>query len=179
MKGNLGYLQVEYFSPGGTKMQDIINWVDRIEQKRGVKMHGVVVDYADKVAPDDNKSGMYTGMGQVYEDYRVWMEREDRWGITACQAVRKKGKDSGQLTGVNDGADSQNKVRIVDGAISINRDKESGTNKYVIVKNRNGVADQVIGPIPTQFDIARISPVTRDYEMLQGDAPPPQGTLFH
>lgn len=161
--GEAGSITVEYFTPGGTTVDDIREWVERMEAARGRKMDLIVVDYADKLsAPKDKQQGDYHDMREVFESFRIWMESTQRWGWTASQAKRKDKRQ--QQLDINDGADSQHKARVADGFITINLEPDGTKVSFFIAKNRNGTSRLTIGPLPTDFPRARIAPVNRAYE---------------
>lgn len=165
LKKQMGILRVEKFTPKLTTLDDIKAWVQRIEEHEGIKIHVVIIDYADKLTvAGKEKKNEYVDMGVVFEGFRVWMEETQRWGWTAAQAKRKD-KDSKKRIEIDDISDSQNKPRVLDGVITLNRKNEGKLIVFFIAKNRNGEDHINVGPLETEFECARIAPVSREYEM--------------
>jgi hypothetical protein len=170
-----GLLQVEHFTPKVTTLDDIKDWVSRIEDKFGKEIHLVDVDYLDKVVPENKQGSSYVEGGVVFEGYRVWMNDTQKWGWTATQA-RRKNKDSKKRLEIDDGSDSQHKVRVLDGLITLNKKEEGKEISYFIAANRNGVDEVTVGPLPTDFAHGRIAVVNREPGNIFGTAD--QGQLF-
>lgn len=163
MQDDLGMLYVEQFTPQVATIEDIQAWVKRIEEKTGEKIDVVVIDYLDKLAVEDNKEqNGYLAGRDISEKYRVWMEDEQIWGVTASQAKRKDKKQA--IIDINDLADSQHKARVVDIVITLNvTEDEDGERiiKFFVAKNRNGESGFTVGPFPCDFANARIAPTIR------------------
>jgi KaiC/GvpD/RAD55 family RecA-like ATPase len=159
-----GMLRVEKFVPKATTIEDIFEWVERIEEETGKEIHVVIVDYLDKLAVSEKEAkGEYTDMGRISETFRVRIEEKQKWGWTATQAKRKD-KDSKKRIELDDVSDSQNKVRVFDGIITLN--KKDNAILYYIAANRNGVDGINVGPIPTDFACGRIAIVNRNYDQI-------------
>lgn len=168
--GHFGRVQVQKFTPKATTIFDIRDAAHSWEQELGVPVHLIVVDYADKLSSPskgtkDKDGSTYHSAGDIYEDFRIWMEAEGRWGWTASQAGRAKDKGARMLD-VDDCADSMNKVRVADLVLSLNQRDE----QVVIfnAKNRHGVARQKIGPLPCAYEMGRLSALVADQPVLTG-----------
>jgi RecA/RadA recombinase len=163
----LGTLVTEYFVPDVTTVGDIRTWTERAERKLKIKFDFIVIDYADLLTPEVREAGKqansYVDMKRVYEGFRMWMEETLRWGATASQAKLKSqgSKKQRHLLDNDDLADSSNKARKTDGLITLNVAPDGKTITFYIAKNRNGESRITVGPLPTQWDIARIAPVDR------------------
>ncbi len=70
---------------------------------------------------------------------------------------------------VDDCADSMNKVRVADLVVSINTREESV--ELFNAKNRHGHARQKIGPLPTAYEMGRLSALVDKAPRLVGFAP--------
>jgi KaiC/GvpD/RAD55 family RecA-like ATPase len=178
----MGQLRLDYFTAGATTIDDIKSWVSRIEREDGIRYDVIVVDYGDKLSVHSrDKSTMYVEMLLVFEQFRIWMEEEKRWGFTASQAKRKDKKQ--KLLTIDDGADSQHKVRVADIIITLNVKKLGGGDKEIllhIAKNRNGVSDIGVGPLPANLDCGRIVELYRSYENPpRGDSQSAQNEMFN
>jgi hypothetical protein len=161
---DMGFFKVEYFTAGATTLEDIKLWVARLEQKYKTKIHAVVVDYGDLLTLlEAERKGGYVDMGVIFGGFRVWMEATGRWGISGSQSKRKERKQR-RIT-IDDLADSQHKARVADGIITLNVKDEGESIELFIAKNRNGISRRTVGPLPTDWDCARLAPTNRDYEV--------------
>lgn len=171
--GQLGRVFVCKYTPKATTIFDLRDATHAWEQEMGVRADVVVVDYADKLASTgkgtkDKDGSTYHSAGDIYEDFRIWMEQEGRWGWTASQAGRSKDKGSRMLD-VDDVADSMNKVRVADLVLSLNARDEQLV--LFVAKNRHGQARQKIGPLPTAFEMGRLSALVATSPQLAGFTP--------
>jgi len=163
MLPHLGICEVAEFSPHATTVRDIAEWVDQKEQHHGVKMDILVVDYADKLyAPQVKDANEYTAMRYVYEGLRRDMAMaRNMWVWTASQASRAT-KESAKRIDMHHAADSMHKVRSADVVITINQREEQ--NEFFVAKNRMGKSRMLVGPIPNDFERARLVPVASEFQ---------------
>jgi len=174
----LGQMHVEEFPARATNVQMMRDWTDRVENHIGKPVSLVIIDYADRFElPAKEKgqgsAGMNNGMGMIYDDLRNWaIDRDKRhpfWVWTASQAVRLSDKDrkKKKRIGANDVADSINKIRSADLAVTLNSqaggedEEEIGELTYFVAKHRKGPPHVVAGPVPTDFKRARIAVLNR------------------
>lgn len=158
-----GMLHVEYFDPGSTTVPQLREWVKQCEETSGRKIDLVLVDYADLLKPVSRMQiNRYEAAGLVYQALSNWAKEDDIWIWTASQAQRKHKLAKHELRTIDEAADSQEKVRIADLAITLNckTDEFSGFKQciYNIVKFRMGRSGVSIGPIPTEFEYGRMCP---------------------
>ncbi len=162
-----GGIVVGQFTPKVTTVSDIRAWVDEQERKLGKRMDVLVCDYADRLGAgkgykkkgkEGDEENTYASALDVYEELRIWADETRRWVFTASQSQRSK--DKGKKLGVDDVADSMHKVRVADYVITLNPRDENATLLWHIAKNRLGKSNQNIGPLPVQFETARIGPIT-------------------
>jgi replicative DNA helicase len=152
----LGDLSIKYFQAKMATAIDIERWVDSIEQKKGKKVELLVVDYVDKLASHNKQDqGEYASQGTAAERLRVFAEARSMWSYTASQAIRRAGGDRKRKLDMNDGADSQHKVRIADMVITLNPADEDLI--YRVVKWRLGKGNFESSPIPTAFYCGRLA----------------------
>jgi KaiC/GvpD/RAD55 family RecA-like ATPase len=169
-----GGIVVKEFTPKATTPDDLFRWVRDVEREIGRDVDVLVVDYADKLAvPKQAESGKekgeYAGQLLIYEGLRVWATTNRRWVITASQASRSK--DRTKKLDTSDVADSLHKVRVADLVITLNpRGEENDQMISFGAKNRLGKGRASVGPLPTEFACARVSPVIIDA--------PPEGAPF-
>ena len=173
-KAGFGSILFKAFTPQVSTVTDILEWVKTIEKTRGSQIDVLIVDYGDKVAApkkakDKDTSSYKTGL-YVFEGFSVWSRDNNRWCLTASQANRGKKKDrSGKKSNndkleTDDVADSMHKVRVVPVVITLNKRGEEGDQVYYhVAKNTFGKAGMGVGPLPTEYECARISPVTYPY----------------
>lgn len=155
--------QVQAFPAQVTTVNTLKQWVREVEEQRQAKMDYIIVDYADLLTnsgkPDEK--GMYSEMRLVYESLRLWCEAEGYIGLTASQTRGRDERKKGKLADLQDIADSSNKGRILDLLISINLDDETRENTFLVAKNRHGEGRAVAGPVPTNYAMGQIAPVSR------------------
>ncbi len=175
-----GKLAVEYFTPQATTLDEIKAWVGRLEKQTGKHFDVIVIDYCDKlIAPTTSSKGPnpYLDMLMVFEGFRVWMESTNRWGWSASQA--RRGDKKRKRIGMDDASDSQHKVRVADGVITLNKRGEGTMIEFFIAKNRNGIAEVAVGPLPTDFACSRIAPINRNYDQSRSRRDPEQQRMAH
>jgi KaiC/GvpD/RAD55 family RecA-like ATPase len=158
-----GILHVEYFDPGATTVPRLREWVENCEETSGRKIDLVIVDYADLMTPvSKSPVSRYEAQGLVYQALSNWAKEADIWIWTASQAQRKHKLSKHELRTIDEAADSQEKARIADLAVTLNckTDEFSGFKEctYNIVKFRMGRSGVSVGPIPTEFEYGRMCP---------------------
>lgn len=171
LSSRLGHVVVQEFPPETCTVDDLREWVHRIEDQSGVPVHVLVVDYADKmIAKLRGKDARHDQiMGSVYENLRYLAIEKNLWVWTASQTKgresssnsKKKGNGLGQV------ADSMGKVRVADLIIGLDLTEEGMT--YRLLKNRNGKGRVSLGPIPTDFDVARLVQLDAEASRTRGD----------
>jgi replicative DNA helicase len=165
----LAKIHLDYFTPKVTTIGHIKDYVKSAEDRHGEKFEMVIVDYGDKLtAKSGNETSSYVEGGNVWEEYRVWMEAEQRWGVTAAQARRQDKKQKQVHLTLDDFADSMGKPRVTDGALALNRLEHETEVRIGCMKNRNGESGWEVGPMPTAFQYGRLTTVDRDREALPG-----------
>lgn len=146
--GEIGRLAIQKFGGHQTQLNDVIAWIERVEDKWNDSIDVLVIDYADKLAGNPS-IGMYEQMREVYEGIRLFCVERHIWGWTASQTKRVA---DGVVPSMNDGADSQHKIRVTDMAIGMARDPSDGNKISVkIVANRNGDEGAEVGPLANGF----------------------------
>lgn len=157
----LGICEVAEFPPHATTTRDIVQWIDQKEQEHGVKMQVLVVDYADKLYEPRVKDNDYVAMRYVYEGLRrdIAVAR-GMWVWTGSQASRPS-KESQKKLDLHHVADSMHKVRVADLIVTLNP-RDDGQMEFFVAKNRMGRSRYTIGPVVTDFERARIVPLSRE-----------------
>lgn len=128
-------------------------WVDELEDNWGASCDLLLVDYADKLGHSKARRGesTYDLMGRVYESLRTMAIERQLWLWTAAQSVRRELKNEVDVYGINDVADSQNKVRVADIVVSLNP-RDGNQIELNVCKNREGdVSEGRCGPHPNSF----------------------------
>lgn len=166
-----GPCYVKEFTPQATTVEEIKGWVRACEDTEDRCMDLLVVDYADKMTAHikgarGEATGAYKIMEYVYEGLRLFVNQERMWGATASQATRDKKRKNKLLDG-DDVSDSINKIRVVDLAITLNLDDEEMT--FFVAKNRMGRSRFSVGPLPTDFAIGAVAPVTTATDGAPGE----------
>lgn len=161
LNGQMGRLQVQYFQPD-TPVTDIIAWVDRLRENFG-RVDLLAVDYADlvgagRMGKDDND---YKGAKVVGNTLRNHAVLHSYVTITASQGKRGSGT-GGKPLDMDDGADSQHKVRLADLVIAMRMDQtQKDMVDWTIVGARDGKDRESTGPLSTDKGTARMFPVNR------------------
>jgi len=152
----LGNVRCEHFTAHATTVPDLLAWIATVERAQGAPVDLFIVDYADKLKATGNVNE-YTAMRQVYEDLRVWAEREKRWLVTASQA-KARTKDTKKRRDVEDAADSMHKARVCDVmlTLSVTGEDPSREVSVFVAKNRLGRSRFTVGPMPTDFGMGRL-----------------------
>lgn len=167
----LGRCRLAEFPPHATTVMDLNAWLDRLEEEEGARVDCLVVDYADKLmAGNVNRQDMneYLAMRYVYEGLRrdVAVAR-GMWVWTASQAGRASGdgRQAKKNLDLNAVADSYHKVRVADLVLTLNYRNEAGTSDmtFFVAKNRTGRSRIAVGPLPVDFEKARIVPHSSEW----------------
>jgi hypothetical protein len=156
----LGRCRVEQFTAGATKVDDILQWANEVEQREGWGAELLVVDYADLLG--HSKSREYEGMREVYGGLRAgWAVERHGWVWSGCQARRRQ--KSSDKAGRGDAADSQHKIRVSDVWVILNANDDATEIEYDIAKHRGGKRGGRI-TLPTELECARICPIITEVE---------------
>jgi len=164
MHPSVGSMLVEEFPPYATTVQDIVEWTARCEDYLGEPVGCVVIDYADKMHdPKVRQDDDYHAMRNVYEGLRVRVAHQPgRWAWTASQATRPA-NDREKRLGLHHASDSHHKGRVSDVVLTLNV-RDDGLQMLIFcAKNRTGRANFQVGPLPTDFDRARIVPAPSEW----------------
>ena len=152
----LGTMLIREFAAKATTMRDIRAWIKDCEEQERMPVELLVIDYGDKLGSHNRKDeNEYAAQGTVYEDMRLFAHETKKWVSTASQAKRSAGKDKKRVIGLDDVADSINKVRVADLVITINGQDEL---EYAVEKNRYGRAGVRVGPLPHDFACGAMVP---------------------
>jgi hypothetical protein len=161
----LGRCEVGHWAPEVTRVADLMEWVDQVEQRKGWKADLLVVDYADLLG--HSKMRDYEGMREVYSGLREeFAVKRHGWVWTACQS-RRKAKGGKEKQGADDGADSQHKIRVSDLWIVLRMSEDGSEIEYYVAKNRGGKRGGSV-TLPTELECARIAPIA---ELTSDDLP--------
>jgi hypothetical protein len=153
---------IEEFAPKVTTVDDVKEFVEKIEAELKRPVDLLVIDYADKLGTRKLVDSSYQAMSQVYEGLRYYAVEKNMWVWTASQPQRSKDKGKKKIE-IDNLSDSQEKVRVADMVLAINKKDEGTQLEFCLLKNRMGTADQTVGPLPHEFDMGRIAPiVTQD-----------------
>jgi hypothetical protein len=160
----IGLCEVAEFPMHGTSPVDVEAWIEAKEQEHGMKMECLVIDYADLLytqMPGKEVSD-YLMMRYVYAQLQAIAKKRNMWIWTASQASRGSKADAkpNAYLGLENVADSMNKARIADLVLTLNMREEQQIEIYV-AKHRLGRADYAIGPLQTEFELARLTPWAR------------------
>ncbi len=156
---HMGDIHIGSFSPRTTFVSDLFRWVEGLEARTGRRIDALVLDYADKLAAkgDPDRDNTYQSTGNIYEDLLEWAKAKSKWVWTGSQSKRGKEKRTQAVLTCDDVADSMNKIRHADLVITLNP-REEAMLAFFVAKNRLGESDVMVGPLPTEFECARIGP---------------------
>jgi hypothetical protein len=156
----LGHCAISYFTPQATTVREILAWVHANEQRWRQRVDVLIIDYADKLAPEGKKDtgSSYEGMRDVYEKLRIWAEQNGTWVFTAAQAKGKGQSNKVRRTDVDDVADSMHKSRVCDLMVTIDMTETHGVREVsmFVAKNRLGPSRFIVGPLPVAFEVGRL-----------------------
>lgn len=143
-------------------MWDAVDYIVQNNPAFGGQLDAVCVDIADRLG-SHNKSDRngYEIMGTVYECLRDGVVQRDVYGLTGSQLKERDHKGPPRI---EDLADSRNKGRSLDWCVTMwEADDDPESRMYHIAKMREGSGKgDVLGPVPTNLDCARIAPVPVD-----------------
>jgi len=154
----VGTLVVEFLHQGSTPSH-LRQAVKRILEENP-KMCGeydcLFIDYADKMSEAGDRD--YTIYKAVYDGLRDIAVTDGTWVVTASQL---KGLGGKKVPGPDDLADSRWKGRTADNVITLWKDEDGEQDErwYHIAKVRGPGAGEVIGPILTDLEHARMAPL--------------------
>lgn len=164
IQDRMGQLSVAKFAPD-TPVQEITGWVDKLRDQWGGKFDLLVVDYADLVgagkAPGKDSSDYKDAkvVGNALRDHALL---RNYVCISAAQGKRGSGM-GGKSLDMDDGADSQHKVRLADMIIAMRMEPDSkDLVDYFLAGNRDGTDRVGTGPLSVDRAMARMFPVQRD-----------------
>lgn len=160
----VGACVMEEFPPHATTVRDIGDWCDRVADQYGRRFDLLCLDYADKMHdPRARADNTYLEMRYVYEGVRrdLAVDR-DMWVWTGAQAARAD-KDSKKRLELNNVSDSMHKVRVADMVITLNARDEGTQMIYFVAKNRLGKSRFQVGPLPSDFERARLVPAPAEF----------------
>lgn len=155
----LGYGAIRDFPADVFTVPELEHVLDKIERERKLKIHVLVIDYADRMTapggPGQGK-GDYAVAKLVYEGLRNLGKRRGMWVWTASQPQRSVGLGPEGIIDRNGWADSQWKMRVLDVAVSINNRDDGRSKVYFVCKNRLDESGHKIGPYPHDFGRGRM-----------------------
>lgn len=136
-----GHLYIKYFPLKTISALSIKLFVERVQLLHHVKIHMLVVDYADILRPAvlDKNASSYSEAGSVYEELRSVAGELQIPVWSASQSNRSAHEQD--VVGADNVADSYRKIMTGDFIMSLSRkmeDKGDDTGRIHIVKNRFG-----------------------------------------
>lgn len=154
----LGVYRCKFFPAKVTTMGHIVEWVHQIEQEEGRKVDLLALDYVDKLGIDDRRiTSSYDIQGQSMEEFRLYCHGRGIWGWTGSQPKRRDAKEKNRRIGIDDIADSQNKVRVADLILTMHRPSDAEVEFYV-AGNRGGRDQFSVGPFAHNLSCAQLVP---------------------
>lgn len=158
----IGRCVVQEFTAHATTVEDIKEWVAKVEDHAGRPIDLLIVDYGDKLTAKAKKgekeAGEYTMGRIVFEGLRVYAVERKLFCWTASQASRVKDSKNKRLD-LNDVADSMHKIRVADLVVTLNLRGEGDEMLFYVAKHRTGKSRVQVGPLPIEFECGRVAPV--------------------
>jgi hypothetical protein len=155
-----GKVAVREFAGKASTVADLAEWVSDLEESTGEPFDVLVCDYADKLSSRSTgkHDSTYTTQGNVYDELFNWARDNRKWAWTGSQS---QGRDAAKdkIIDLSDVADSIGKVRAADLVITLNARDGGESNVAFIAKNRLGKKGGIVGPLPTEFYVARLFPI--------------------
>lgn len=151
----LGTFLVQRFSPKHTRFADIRDWITECEEAEGYPVDCVFIDYIDKLKGNNSRDNEYIAQGEQTEEFRVFLEERGKWGFTGSQATIKN-RDLRKRTGIGDVRDSSRKIDVADAVVTLTKDPEGQLIEYFVGKNRYGVSEVSVGPLPHDWEHGRM-----------------------
>jgi replicative DNA helicase len=135
----MGKFFVKEFPAGSATVADVDNHIKMLQDKKGIKIDMVVVDYLTIMCPDNKQGNLFTNGKQLSEGLRAIAQKYDLAMVTAMQ-VGKDNFGAGDIT-LQDIAESKAIVETCDMMFGIIRtDAMRKENKYILklLKMRDG-----------------------------------------
>lgn len=162
--GIIAFCTVKYFTAGAATVADLEQWLDVEEMINGVKIEVLAVDYATLLAanPKTRNAARHEQITEIAKDLRALAVRRNLWLISPNQA-NGEGMDSKKTKILQNHhvAESKGIPKNADYHFTINPRDDGSTVVYHIAKNRYGVSNLDVGPLPHEFEKGRASSVVR------------------
>lgn len=163
----LGKAMIKELPAKVSTMVDVRAWVAEAEESMGCKFDLLVIDYADKLRSHRKEDkNLYEAMGTVFEDFRLFVQGTNKWGVTATQTTRASAKsgDAGRRVEATDIADSIEKLRVLDLLVTLRPDNDAETIVFHVGKNRHGPKDNwETAPEPYDWTFGRMVKMEKYY----------------
>lgn len=159
----LGVFTVKSFTAKATTNADIREWINELQQAEGRPVDLLALDYADKlVEPGAKQNPSHVAVDNVYESVRIDAERG---GYVCWTGTQSRGREERKAKKVDleHTSEGMGKVRVADLVVTLNYEEETSEMGFFTAKNRHGRARQMIGPLPCDFALGRVSPVVRPF----------------
>lgn len=163
MASHIGPCHVGEFPPHATTVKNLIEWIDECEQVVGRKMDAIAIDYGDKLhEPSVPPGNEYLAYRYIYEGMRRDIAVAKDMRLWTAAAGTRTNRESRRRLDMQHVAESMHKVKVTDLLVTIN-DKD-GMLEFFVAKWRLGNSRFVVGPLPSDFEKARIVPHTREFK---------------
>lgn len=167
-------LIIKQYPTGATDLNTLKAYLASLYDFRGWKPDLILLDYADLMLPVHGRDlPNWERQQRVYEEVRG-LAIEGNYSILTASQSNRGGREVAIITD-KELSDSYGKIRVVDGAWSINQTDEERANnvgRMFVVKHRNGKARYIVY---LRFDYARlrILEITKEeYELrMRGEVP--------
>lgn len=159
--GYLGLGIVRYESARSMSVEDVDRWIEDEEAARGVRFDLLVVDYASLLV-DPSKKVDHESLASVAVKLRELAMRRNLWVWTGAQPTGEGMSQKTKRIDLNHTGGSLKIAHTADTVITINPEPDNLMARYFLAKFRSGKSREEVGPLPTDFEYGRSSPVTWD-----------------
>lgn len=160
----LGRLEIAYFTPQVTTVQDVARWLKDRRRESGFDPRVLLFDMGDHlVSKVGTERSSYDDMRVVYDGMRSLAVERCGWAWTASHTTR--GNIGRKRVNADQVADSAHKSRKADLILAMTQtedDRTAGAIRYTLAKRRgdSDQADPVV--VPTDLSRGRIAAISRN-----------------
>lgn len=160
---SLGRFFPKRFPADVTTLEDVLLWVEELEQAKGISIDMLVIDYVVKMKHDVGTAAKLVPghqIGASIDRFRNYAAAKNKLGYTGAQARRGDPKDAKKKLKNEDVGDSYRQVQNADLVISMVKSEDNTEATFHVAKNRNERGEgETVGPLPTNFACGRVAPI--------------------
>ena len=154
----LGDLYVKELDTGITTPADLDDWRKDVEDAEGRKVDLMCIDYADRMSDGKAETGSdYHMMKNIYNGL-VGIAKTNHMVVATASQVKGLARGQ-QYPKTGDLSDSRHKGRIANVIVMLCWDPEEKEMFLYVAKQKLGVSDHPIGPVPTDWEYGRVTTI--------------------